>query len=101
MAYCTKCGADMGTMDTACPACGHNFSQGSAADVKTGWEYSGFAEIALFVAAYAALLGSIAWFVGSVVGIFTGQFREGLSGLVGGMVLLGVSVALLRSRNAK
>jgi len=70
MAYCPKCGGEMGTMDRLCPKCGYDFPPAPPWTERNGSAYSPAVDLALTIGQFAAAVGCVISFIAAVVLLF-------------------------------
>ena len=93
MAYCPKCNGEIGERAKVCRYCGYDFpSEPDPALGRNGIAYSAWAEFALIIGAFVAVLGCLGSVIGSVVAVFSGRL---LQGFVFGPVAFFYSLAML------
>jgi len=103
MAFCPKCGGEMGDHDAACPKCGYDFPEYTKTfPERRGLEFSAWASYALNIAGIVMLLSALASLLFSIAMLLQGNWLQGLfSGPISFILSIALLIVFLRVEKIK
>jgi uncharacterized membrane protein YcjF (UPF0283 family) len=78
MAFCPECNGEMAANDALCPHCGYDFPpEPDPIQKRSGFAYSSFASVALFVGAIVVGFAAIVWVLRGIGWVYQEEYWLG------------------------